>query len=234
MATRRQVAALLSRLRLGDEDFNELADQLFTYAVAVYRDTLEDLAEQHGFELPDEPLTLSPAIHDALGADAERRAESIIEQYNDELANRLDTLADKTVPEIVADIDEWAAERGDRQADRIALDATYTPHADATLAFYRDTGLEPLFDFGGHGDEPPKCDLCRRLLETSPHTLATVVDIGTPHHGCRQSWHANVDDDELPDEIDLGQADPAGVIGRDTWLQRHGSLLEAAAALPSG
>lgn len=227
-----QVTALIRALSYGDEEFDELADELYAYKRTVYIETLEDLADGHGFDVHDD-ITLSTEINEALGADAERQARRIIDTYNREVSEFVRERAAKTPAETVDEFEDWSTTRAEQKAPVIAVTEAYAAHADATAGFYQDNGLDPDFDFGGHGDAPPKCPICRALLEHGPHPLQRVLEIGQPHVRCAQQWHARINDDQLPDDLVLGQNAPAGILGPDTLLERAGGWDQAVNAITS-
>jgi hypothetical protein len=59
-----------------------------------------------------------------------------------------------------------------------------------------------------------------------------VVQIGTPHIGCRQSWHARgVKRESLPAYLMLGESAGAGIVGAPNMIDRHGTIENALAAI---
>lgn len=222
-------AALRAALRWGPEEQAELADEFLDVKVFTYVQTLADLAREHGVELEDDEVELSDAVLSALRREAREHAAFVVETFNRELDEFLDrnALADRET--LIGAYEQWAEARADSRSETIAITEAYTAAADATVAFYRDNGLEVEYDFGGHAgeDDPPACEVCVALAETGPHPHERVVAIGNPHPGCRQHWHAR--DAELPDELVLGR-EPAGIVGQQPLLIRTGNDRDAAVA----
>lgn len=195
---------------------------LYDEKVKVYAATLEDLATSYGYELPNGGLTLTEDVLTALRNEADDNAQSIVDTFNEELRTFLDRNAERSDAEVLADFEAWAVERHEARAEQQAITEAYTPHADATVAFFAENGLEPEFDFGGHGDSDSQCPICVALEETGPHPLSRVLEIGVPHIGCRQDWHPTIDANELPDELKLG-GKTGGVLGAEPLRDKHGS-----------
>lgn len=220
---------LRAALRFGPQDRRDIADALYESKVETYRATLRDLAESYGYDVPED-ITLSRDVERALRDEAVARAASIVSTYNDELGSFLDRQGDRSRDEVLADYDAWVADRMTHKAEQIAVTEAYGPYTDATLAFFAENDLQPDFDFGGHGDDAPVCEVCRVLAETSPHPYDRVLEVGVPHIGCRQNWHPRVDVDQLPEELFLG-GHVAGVVGADALVNAQGGHDEAVARI---
>jgi hypothetical protein len=221
-----ELAQLKQLLVLDDQARTEMADAFYQHKVTVYANTLADLADQHGFDVHGDQVTLTQDVLDALRAEADAHAAIAVDTYNRELDGWLDKQAAAPVEDVLGAYQDWSNARADAKAELISVSEAYSAHADATLAFYVDNGVEPEFDFGGHGDADPRCVVCQALLDHSPHPLSRVLEIGTPHLNCRQSWHAL--DVDLPDELQLGAA-VAGIVGGEPWVHRHDNDHQAAA-----
>ena len=174
---------LLAALAFGDDEARPLANKLSIRKIATYRKTLQTLATLHGL---DKPVLSSRLLQD-LYAEATRDAESIIATHN----ARLPVLVDRALalepddPQAaLAIIEELLHDRAEAHGPTIAITSLYGPHADATIGFYLNAGAHPMFDFGGHGDADPACELCQAILDLNPHPAARVIEIGTPHHQC--------------------------------------------------
>lgn len=224
-AQQRSIEALVRNWRWDDDVIEELADELYRYKVAAYLETIEDLAELHGVEPPRE---LPDGILDQLQAEAEDAAERMAATYNRDVEAFIRRNGERDLHDLRDMIEDWAEDRAGTQAQLSAVHEVYGPHSDATAAFYRLAELSPMFDFGGHGDQAPVCELCAALWEGSPWALDVVIAVGTPHHGCRQSWHPT-DVLDVPEGLDFGELMPAGISGGQTLLERHGNLAAAAA-----
>jgi hypothetical protein len=204
-----------------DEDDAALADTLYLWKLRAYSDTLAELADGYDFEVED--ITLSESIREALRAEAELRAQQINATFNGEVTSFIADIVDEaSYEDAIESISAWSEARDADRSTLIGITEVYTAHADATLSFFRDAGIEADFDFGGHGDDHAECVVCQALERGNPHPYERVVEIGTPHIQCRQRWHPLIDPDELPDELALGQGDPAGIVGNDSLVHRAG------------
>jgi hypothetical protein len=213
---------LFRALRQTAQDRRELADLLYEQKVTVYVATLEDLAQSYGYELPDGGVELSEDVLTALREEADDNAQSQVETFNNELRTFLERNADRTDEEVLTDYETWAQSHHDSRSEMRSITEAYTPHADATMAFFIENDLEPTFDFGGHGDDDPQCPICQALASSGPHPISRVLEIGIPHLGCRQEWHPNIEPDQLPDELFLG-GKTAGLLGGEPLRDRAGS-----------
>jgi hypothetical protein len=111
---------------------------------------------------------------------------------------------------------------------------------DATIAFYRENGVEPTFDFVG---PRAKCPICRALKATSPHSMAVVLTVGIPHIQCSHRWRGRTTSSAKlaagglrPGKISAGAGPTAGIIGSEPLSSRLRRLDEGeiAAAINSG
>lgn len=225
---------IVRAVRYGATDAADVADHLYQHKLDVYIGTLEELAAQHGYEL-DADIVLSDEIDQALYDEAQLAASQIVTTYNRDLETFVATLPDDATPQQALDaVQAWQNERAAYKANVIGVDQAYSAHADATLHFYEAAGVAPTFDFGGHGDPAPECELCQALKDRNPHPLERVLEVGSPHPQCAQEWHAHIADGELPDEFQLGAGAPAGLLGRETFLQRHGNQRDRATRVIAG
>lgn len=231
MATKREIERAARRLAMGPPAVEELTEKLTASKRRVYRRTLLELATFFGYDVARPGL--SDAVESALRDEARDHARSIARTYNRELAAAAQRMGPALpADELDAQLQRWARGRQRRRAPLIAVTEAYGPHADATLAFFREVGLdEVLLQFGGHpelGDAPPACAICQAIVATNPHTLAEAAQIGTPHPNCRQSWHpARYEQRDLPATIDVGNI-TGGIVGTESLLTRAGGRDEAA------
>jgi hypothetical protein len=233
MADQHQLERLLRSYQWGTGEENELADDLYEFKVAAYIDTLLDLALLHGYDVDvDEngDIDLPQHVLDALQREAEGVARKMVHTHNREVAAFIERNKDRGLFDLQDMIEDWEEDRARTKAQVVSVTEVYRPHADATIAFYMLAGVEPDFDFGGHGDAEPVCALCKALVENSPHPMARVVEVGSPHPGCRQTWHARIDPDDLPDDLDFGDLEIGGMVGGASLVDRVGSI-EAAAEI---
>lgn len=219
--------ALAKALRWGREERDELADEFLDHKVFTYIETLGDLFREHGVEVDDDDIEISDDILRALKREAVAHAAMVVDTYNADLDKFLQRNADTPRAQLLDDYDAWAADRADARAETIAVTEAYTAHADATIAFYEANGGGE-YDFGHHPeDDAAVCDVCKALEATNPHPVERVLAIGTPHINCRQKWRRR--GDELPEELVVPDA-PAGIVGSDPLVNRHGNDHTAAAA----
>lgn len=221
--------SLFRALRQTAADRRELANMLYEGKVAVYTATLEDLATSYGYDLTDGGIELSEDVLSALRDEADENAQSIVETFNSELRTFLSDNQGKPDADVLTAFETWATDHHEKRAELRAVTEAYVPYADATLAFFAENGLEPEFEFGGHGDDDPQCVICQALEASNPHPMGRVLEIGMPHIGCRQDWHPTIDVSQLPDELKLG-GKVGGVLGREPLRDRFDSP-EAAAEM---
>ena len=221
---------LLSALRWTAQDRREIAEAIYATKVTTYIDTLADLALGYGYELPEGALRLAPDVDRGLKENATLQARRIVDTYNRELRGFLERNHGRPEVEVVDDYRAWMEDRSEHKSDEVAVQEAYSAYADAVAAFFVANDMDPLFEFGGHpeeGDEPPECDVCQALEATNPHPLSRVLEVGTPHIGCRQKWHALVEPDDLPEELVLPSS-LAGIVGADPLNMRLGGDVAAA------
>lgn len=229
MASRRAIERAAKRAVMKPAEIDALADKLFEAKKRTYRKTLRELHQRnYGSEIR---VTLSAEIESTLRSEADANAGRIARTYHEELARFSSTLTPLPAERLDEAITQWRSVRDRKRAPLIAVSEVYPAHADATLSFFRDVGMEDLtFEFGGHpelGDADPACEICQTLAATNPHPLEDVVAIGTPHPNCRQSWRPQgVDGRELPVDPVLGQT-PGGIAGRRSLVTRAGGRAQA-------
>ncbi|WP_297776447.1 hypothetical protein [Mycobacterium sp.] len=219
---------LRSTLKYGAGDRRALADALLAAKRDTYLATLTDLAESYGYELTEDGIQLSAEVERALRDEAVQNATRIVATFNREVDQFLDRNVDTPTEQLLADFDAWAEDRLSHKAPQIAVTEAYGPHADATLAFYVENGMEPDFEFGPHSEDEhsAECPVCQALEATNPHPLSRVLEVGKPHIACAQSWAALVDPEQLPDELHLGGV-TGGLLGSDPLVNREGGQDEA-------
>lgn len=226
---------LRASLQWGREERDELTDTFLEHKIFTYVETLADLAVAHGADVTPDDIVLSDEILVALKRESIEHAGMVVDTFNRDLGEFLQRNSDLERDRLLDAYEQWAEARADSKAETVAVTEAYSAAADATMAFYAANAdqAEPLFDFGGHGDDDAQCAICQALVQTSPHPLARVVDVGSPHINCRQDWH-ETGELELPEELAMPSA-PAGIVGKQHFLGRHGDdrTLATAALLTS-
>lgn len=233
MARRRDVEAAARAASMSDEDVERMADRFYRTKLRVYRDTLRDLANRFTRSGAPERVPLSQTIKDALRSEAERHARQVAQTHNSAVAKEALAISShgdgKTRGDLETELGKFARRRMRERSELIAVTEAYGPHADSIVSFFRDAGIEPEFDFGGHPDDaPPVCAICQAIIASNPHSLADVIRIGVPHPFCRQTWHARLTAEQQSlDAFDLGQS-LGSIVGAPTLIQREGGEQEAA------
>lgn len=227
--TERLVRQLLAE-QSTPERIADYADALYDAAARIYRRTILELAHEHG-QADRQQVYLSREVREALRAETLRTAKLMVDSHNRDLRDWIKRNSPgKPNALLVAEAISWERRRRATHAQYAAQTIAYTAHADATLSFWRDAGLEPEFDFGGHGDAPPKCAICRALVETNPHPMVRVIEVGIPHPQCRQRWHT-ASKAELGGRTPLGRSVGGILNGRSTLIERAGGREQAAEAI---
>lgn len=228
----RAAQQIVRAVRFGPSEAADIADQLYQHKLDVYIGTLEELAAHHGYTV-SEAIVLSDEIDQALFDESHLAANQIVSTFNADLGTFVRALPDDMTPEdALKEVQTWTEERAKYKGQTIGVDQAYDAHADATVHFYESAGAtDLLYDFGGHGDPDPECELCEALKAANPHPAERVLEIGTPHPGCAQEWHArDVAADVLPATFTLGAGHTAGIVGQQSFLQRHGNQRAKATA----
>lgn len=226
--TRDEIDRLVESFRRDEAYIDDLSDSLYLTKLRVYQDTLSGLANDYGYDADD--VQVSVQIAQALSDEADDHAESIAASYNKAMETQVKRFGalGMAYEQAVEEVAQWSNERDDARAEMIGVTEAYSAHADATVAFFIDNGVEVEFDFGRHaGDDAPACEVCQALERTSPHPLDRVLEIGSPHINCRQSWHPRVDEALLPEEVELGLGRTAGIVGTDSLVHRAGGHSQA-------
>jgi hypothetical protein len=220
--------ALAAALRWGREEIDELTDDFLDHKVFTYVEVLHELLVEHGGDVEREDIDLSDSILRALRAEAREHAQSVVSTYNSDLDAFVQRNGHLPRETFLLTYEAWADSRADARAELVAITEAYTAAADATMAFYGLNAETAGFEFGGHGDDDPQCDVCQVLEQGNPHPYERVVEVGNPHPQCRQQWRpvrARLGDElRIPDE-------PAGIVGREAWVKRFGDRAEAVEAL---
>jgi hypothetical protein len=228
---------LRQTLRWGREERAELAEAFLEHKIVAYVETLSDLLADNGVTEWDEDDIadqLSDSILRALRAEAREHAGFVVDTFNGDLDAFLERNADLPRAELLDSYDAWSTGRADARSEITAITEAYSAAADATLAFWEANAPAGEYDFGGHpelGDDAPECKVCQALVASNPHPVERVREIGNPHIGCRQNWHRKAG--ELPDELRLPE-EPAGIVGAQPLVNRHGNDHDAAAEWIAG
>lgn len=216
--------SIVGAAQLRNADIDRIAARLYAIKARAYRDTLTDLSARHGQSRSR--AVLSESIREALRHEADMQARLTVETFNRMVANFAERRRSHP-PELLArEITGYMKTRA-RTRSRVATRmAPLTAQLDATIAFYRENGVEPEFDFVG---PRPRCELCRRLKSGGPFSVAQVLAIGFPHLGCTHTWRARTRAKAAleqggirPGTISAGRGDPAGILNSGPLLQRAG------------
>lgn len=186
MATPRQIKRAVDALAWDVEDVRRLSEKLFEAKRRVYRRTLLEQARFFGYDVPRPRL--SDELVEGLRREARDHAAVIATTYNRELRRH----AARVGPAIPRErlqpaLRRWTNARSRKRARMVAITEAYSAHADATLTFFRDLGIDVMLEFGGHpelSDAPPACPICIAIAAGNPYTLAEAAAIGTPHPQC--------------------------------------------------
>lgn len=228
--TRREV---IRTLRFTQRDAARLAERIYASTAAEYRDALLELSDRYGESRTR--VLLGAEIREALRRDARDHARKIVRTANRELENEARRRNDLPAYLLARHLQGWAGERVRRRSAGIARNELARSRLDATIAFYRENGIEPVFEFVG-----PRavCGVCRRLKLRKFWPVAAVLAVGHPHIGCRHGWRARVRSaDKLragglrPGKISAGRGRVAGIVGGEALVNRLGSIDEAVAFL---
>lgn len=227
---------LRQSLRWGREELDELADSFLEHKLVAYIETLTDLFGEHGVDVTEQEIAdeLSDPILLALRAEAREHAGFVVESFNTDLDAFLARNEGLGRDELLDSYDAWSTGRSDARAEQIAITEAYSAHADATVAFWEANAEGGDYDFGGHpelGDDAPACPVCRALVDSNPHPVDRVREVGTPHIGCRQAWHRR--EGELGEELRIPE-EPGGIVGSQALVNRHGNDHAAAAEFITG
>lgn len=208
-------------------DPERFARRFYRAKVKVYRETLLGLANRHRPKHGRRKVNLSAEIKAALKAEADDHAAKVVRTYNKliaDFAERHRHLPDEV---LFRKLVVYAKDRAASRAKLIARVEESTARLDAQVSFFRENGIEPLFDFAG---PKPECKVCKRVQKRSPYKIEDVLRIGYPHLNCRHRWAARSVAGELPDTLSLGRGGVAGIVGGEAWLGQHGNDQAAAAA----
>lgn len=235
MARRRDVAAAARAAGLIDSEVAQLADRFYRTKLRVYRSTLRDLADRFTRNGAPKTIPLSDQVKEALRAEAEANARKVADTHNSAVASEAMKIASpgdgRDRAGLERDLSVFGKKRMKERAEMIAVTEAYGPHADAIVSFFRDAGVDPIFEFGGHPeDAPPVCVICQSIIAANPHSIEDVVTIGLPHPFCRQTWHPLFNPGDLPEDFNLGET-LGGIIGQPTLIQREGGKQQAADAV---
>jgi hypothetical protein len=222
--------ALASAAQLIPADTERLARRLYRVKAAEYRATLLALGKRYGVE--QSRVVLSAEIRDALQSEATRGAEQAIATYNRLVSDFVKRKRNLPTAQLVVQLTDYMRERAEVRPRVITDAAKITPRLDAQVAFFRENGVDPEFDFEG---KAPNCQTCRALMATSPHPIEIVLEVGNPHLGCVHRWVPRaVGRAELreggvrPGKISLGRGEPAGIVGSRPFTNREGGHVAAA------
>lgn len=232
---------IAERRALGPPEVDRLARSLYRAKAEAYRRALLDLLRRYG-ERDRRRAQLSPELRERIRAEALDHARRIAAGHNRRLTERLGTLLrGETFPDPVAldrALKEWSAEEVRRRAGRIARLELATARLDATVGFFRENGVEPLFDLRASLRSSGPCPLCAGIIARNPHSTERALRIGYPHLGCLCDWvPRGVRAVRLrrggmrPKLVSSGRSGGAGIVGSEPYLGRFPSSEAALAFL---
>lgn len=222
-------AQILTAFRAPQLLRDHLVSRFYEAKLAAYRTVLSELRVRFGGPAR---VYLSTAIRDALLAEAERDVASVLRTYEGFAAGEVSRAQERGLSgsALAAHMADYMRERGRNRAALIARSEVVAPRLDATVSFYRENGIEPEFDFAG---PPPKCAICKALIESGPYHIDSVLAIGIPHIQCRHHWSAReVTAEDLlagglrPGQISAGRGGTAGLVGGTTLHEKIGGNAE--------
>lgn len=227
--TRRDVTRAL---RMDRAAVDRLARKLYAAKSRQYRKTLTELTHRFG---AGRNAVLSTEIRDALMREARDHAKIIAATNNRLLTAEAGRRRELPAPLLARHLRGYMGERSRNRAPTISRTELATAQLDAQVAFFRENGIEPLFDFAG---PPAKCPVCARLKESGPHPIEIVLKIGYPHPNCTHTWRARrvtakrlLEGGIRPGQISAGRGEIAGIVGSDPLVIRTGSTEDAVAAI---
>lgn len=220
-------------MRFRDRDEARLANAFYRAKAREYRATLLALSRRYGH--PRKAVVLSEEIRVELRREARDHARKVCRSTNRAMGAEARQRKDLTPAQLVRHLRSFGRERAARRSDLIAQQEIATARLDAEVSFYRENGLEPLFDFKGR---KAVCRLCERLKAKGPWPIDVVIQIGQPHIGCRHRWRSRTRalvtltaGGLRPGQISAGRGTIAGIVGSDPLVNAHGSIDDALAFL---
>src|SRR4029079_5096365 len=121
MATARQLRQLRAALAYDEADLRALTEAFLEVKVAVYADTLGDLADEYGYEIDGGEIDLADDLLAALHAEARRDAQSVVDTFNEDMNRLLGENAGLTRDELIDLYETWAEQRADSRSEMIAV-----------------------------------------------------------------------------------------------------------------
>lgn len=224
---------LIEAAKLRDADIERLARKLYKIKAGAYRQGLLEAQARHGGKRAH--VVLSQAIRNAIADEAELHAKISVQTFNRQIEAFGKRNQELPREDFIRELRSFMRRRGASRSKVVSEIAPLTARLDAEVAFYRENGVEPEFDFTG-----PRaiCPLCQWLKAHSPYPVATVLEVGYPHLQCTHRWRsrsrANVALREgglRQGVISAGRGEPAGILGSQAIVQRLGSIPLAIDAL---
>lgn len=220
--TRREV---MRAMRMQPREVGRLSDVFYRAKAREYRATLLGLSGRYGH--PRKRVLLSAEIREALRTEAREHARLVIRTTNAAIEAEAKRRNDLPPYLLARHLQNFVGERTRRRSPLIARQEAATARLDAEVAFYRENGIEPDFDFIGPA---AKCPVCKRLKSGGPWPIDVVVRIGQPHIGCTHHWKARAYSaaklragGARPGRISAGRGAVAGIVGTDPLMHRHGT-----------
>lgn len=224
---------LVDAAKLRDADILRLADRLATIKTDAYKRTLVGLLRHHGEDR--KRVTLSQPIRQAITEESELHARFAVQTLNRMIERWAKRNSFLPREQFAQGLNAFIRERGATRGRVVGEMAPLTARLDAEVAFYRENGVEPEFEFAG---PPAVCDLCKVLKATGPHSIDKVMEVGYPHLNCTHHWVATTRATEAlraggikPGQITAGLGPPSGILGSRAMVDRLGGSDAALSSL---
>lgn len=222
---------------VGAEDVERMARALYRAKARTYRETLLFLLHTYG-SLDRKRVTLGLDMREALMQQATDHAKLIARGHNEWMERQISKLRAKGFSNdlIAKALPRYMRERVRGRAEAIARHESTLAHLDAQVQFFRENGVEPMFDI--IGPRANSCPLCTALFRGNPWPIEAVLKIGYPHMHCRHSWRARgvtrrdlLPGGARPKQISAGRTLPVGIGDEQPYGHRFPSNEAAVAGL---
>lgn len=229
-----QIGRTLDDLAVDEPGIAQMARLFYRIKAAAYREQLLELAHRYGLD-HRKRVNLSAEIRDALERESRAHAELVARSLNKAVHDRAAKLIDQGFGQDTIDVAlrGYLRQRIRNRSHLITEAEQATAKLDAQVQFYRENGVEPLFDLKG-GVHKNTCELCKGLISGGPWPIEKVILIGHPHMNCRHNWVARgVRREDLiaagaRPHISTARTGVAGIVGGDRPYGHRFPTAEAA------